>query len=353
MEKILDSIYFNPKNTASFGGYRRLFIKAKEKSPIIKIEDIKKYLRKQDCYTLYKPKRHKFLRNKTIAYGVDNIWQSDISDMQKYAEYNDGFRYILFIIDVYSRYLFMEPLKTKKSENVADALYKVMIENNRFPGIISTDSGKEYLGKSFQEMLKNFNIDFFTHHSVHKASIAERSQRTIKEKMFRYFSKFNTYRYIDVLKNFEIGYNNAYHRGIKSIPSESVKNKKIIEINLKAKKKARYKKDTPVRISRVAHFTRKGFSQGWSDEIFIIDKVLENKGDLPMYILKDIQNEIIKGGFYEEELQEVSFDNKKQYIIEKIIGEKRVGRNLLYLVKWKGWPEKYSSYINSKSIKMI
>ena len=116
----LEKLYFNPKEPSSFGGVQRL-----SKASGVKSGDVKKWLARQVVYTLHKPVRYHFQRRKTIAYGINELWQSDLLDMQKLARYNKGYRYILTIIDVMSRYLRAFPIKDKKAGTVVAVFRKV------------------------------------------------------------------------------------------------------------------------------------------------------------------------------------------------------------------------------------
>ncbi|GFV85124.1 uncharacterized transposon-derived protein F54H12.3 [Trichonephila clavipes] len=112
MEKLnrLIKLYFNPKEPSSFGGMKRL-----SKASGVHLNDVQKWLSQQDVYTLHKPVRYKFQRRKTIAYGINELWQRDLLDMQKLYRYNKGYRYMLTIIDVMSRFLRAFPIKDKKA----------------------------------------------------------------------------------------------------------------------------------------------------------------------------------------------------------------------------------------------
>ncbi|GFX44079.1 uncharacterized transposon-derived protein F54H12.3 [Trichonephila clavipes] len=107
----LKKLYYNPKEPASFGGVKRL-----SDASGLKKTRVRKFLSGEDPYTLHFPVRYKFQRRKTIAYGVNELWQSDLVDLQKISRFNRGYRYLLTIIDVMSRYLraFFFRSKTKK-----------------------------------------------------------------------------------------------------------------------------------------------------------------------------------------------------------------------------------------------
>ena len=118
-------------------------------------------------------------------------------------------KYILFVIDVYTRYLWTLPLKEKKAESIAQALENLFSDTGRVPGYIVTDAGGEFRGGAEQKLLKEFNIGYFNLYSKNKAVIVERVQRTIKECMHRFFTRHNTYKCVDVLQDLTTSYNNC------------------------------------------------------------------------------------------------------------------------------------------------
>ncbi|GFW43860.1 uncharacterized transposon-derived protein F54H12.3 [Trichonephila clavipes] len=106
----IKKLYLNPKELSSFGGVKRL-----SKASGVHLNDVQKWLSQQDVYTLHKPVHYKFQRRKTITYGINELWHSDLIDMQKLSRYNKAYRYILTIIDVMSRYLRAFLIKDKKA----------------------------------------------------------------------------------------------------------------------------------------------------------------------------------------------------------------------------------------------
>ncbi len=114
MEKILNQTYRKPELPASFGGINALQRVLKGR---VKGKDIKKWLQSKDSYTLHKPVRHKFPRNRVIVGGIDEQFQADLADMQSLAKFNDNYEYLLTYIDILSKYAWAIPLKDKKIYN--------------------------------------------------------------------------------------------------------------------------------------------------------------------------------------------------------------------------------------------
>ena len=322
---------------------------------------IKDALASLDAYTKHKPVRRKFTRNKTITGGIDQQWQLDLMDMQALASHNDGFRYVLTVIDVFSRYAWAVPTKTKGGVAVTEAFKTLTTE--RRPRAVQTDKGKEFLNKTFQDNLKNENIEFFTTENDDiKASLVERLNRTLKEKLWRYFTHKRTYRYLDVLNDVVSSYNHTFHQTLKMAPanvdstnSETVfyrqdfpTEKQIKEVWKKDKKNSQ-RSDSEViapgdrvRMLRTKRPFDKGYEGHWREEIVNITKKLGDRG----FELQDDTGEEIKGLFYPEEIQKVSKSQYgNTYLIDKVLRYKTVKGKRLAFVRWLGYGDKFNEWI--------
>ena len=211
----LEKLYYDIKHPASYGGVAKL-AKASNLSPTI----VRKWLMTQDAYTLHKPVRFKFRRRKVIAYGIGELMQCDLIDVSKLSKYNDGNKYILTAIDVFSKYAFAIPLRSKNAEAVVDG-FKKLFEEIKFNVVnLQTDEGKEFYNKKVQAYFKRLKIHHYSSYSEHKASVVERFNRTLKTKLYRIFTHTNSYRYVDVLKSVLKSYNTSVHRTTGYAPAD-------------------------------------------------------------------------------------------------------------------------------------
>ena len=145
---------------------------------------------KQDTYTLHKPaRRHR--RNRVIVGEIDELWQMDLADMQAIAAENDGYRYLLVCIDVFSKFVWVIPLKTKTGPALVTA-FKKILESGRKPQKIQTDQGTEFFNKHFKDLMKEEEIQLYNTYNETKASVVERVIRTLKTRMWRYFTAKKT-----------------------------------------------------------------------------------------------------------------------------------------------------------------
>jgi transposase InsO family protein len=149
---------------------------------------------------------------------INDVWESELIDVQGLAKQNDGVKYLLTVIDVFLKFLRIVPLKSKTGKDVTLAFQSILRDPRylkplrRRPLLLRTDKGKEFLNKSFQDMLKREEIEFqICRKADIKCSVVERTHRTIRDKLYRYFTYKNTYRFIDVLQKFVRGYNASVH----------------------------------------------------------------------------------------------------------------------------------------------
>lgn len=293
-------IYYNPKEWASFGGVKRL-----AKSSKVKQSVARNWLSQQDAYTLHFPVRYKFSRRQTIAYGVNELWQADLVDMQKHARYNKGFRYILTVIDVMSRFLRAIPVKNKKASTIADAFKNIFKQVK--PLNLQTDDGTEFFNATIQRLMKKHNIHHYSTKSGHKCAILERSHRSLRNRMYRIFTYRNNYTYIDVLQDLVNSYNNTVHssHGYKPANVTTADEAEIYKRLYSYSKidKFRFEVGDLVRISKANRVFRKGYLPGWTEEVF---KILKRYPTTPhTYVLCDLNGKEIDGRFYNEELQKI------------------------------------------------
>ena len=108
-----------------------------------------------------------------------DVWECDILDMQSLAKYNDTYRYILSVIDVFSKYLHLVTIKTKSGPAVTSAFHSLLHDDSSRPLWVRTDKGKEFLNKHFEDMLRDEGIQFqVCRYPDVKCAVVERVHRT-------------------------------------------------------------------------------------------------------------------------------------------------------------------------------
>ena len=289
---------------------------------------------------LHKPIRRKFKRCRVLVNGIDKIWAADLADMQAFYKFNRGIKYLLAVIDVFSKYGWLIPLKDKTGKSVTSALKTIFKE--RKPEKMWVDKGKEFYNKDVKEL-----IELYSTENEETSSVVERWIRTMKEKMWKYFTDNNTNVYIDILPDLVKDYNNTRHSSIKMTQVEASEKKNeltvwrnlypnrldILDINPK------FSIGDKVRISKKKELFEKGYTTRWTEEIFTITKI---KRTSPItYKIADLNGEEIDGTFYEPELQKTS---QQLFRIEKVIGKNKS------LIKWKGYSNDFNSWVDNKDI---
>ena len=236
-----------------------------------------------------------------ITTGIDKIWCSDLVEMQQF-KWNKGCRYLLMVLDLFSKYGWIVPLKDKKGETVAES-FKTIFKEDRKPQYLWTDKGKEYYNKNMRELLEKNSITLYSTENEEKSSVYERWNRTIKTKMWKQFTVQGNTIYLDILPKILSQYNNSKHSSIKMTPIEASKkkNESAVYFNLygdmkQSSPKPRFKIGDKVRISKYKRKVfDKGYTPNWTEEIFLVDKIQSTN---PItYRLKDLNNEKYKAAF--------------------------------------------------------
>jgi hypothetical protein len=311
------------------------------------------FLNTIDTYTLHKPIRKIFKTRRVYVKGIDNQWQADLVEMREYSNENNNYNYLLTVIDCFSKYAWAKPIKKKNSEEIVKSFELIFRE--RKPSKLQTDKGKEFINKTFQNYLKQNNIIWFSTDSEFKASIVERFNRTLKTKMWKFFTQVGNRKWIDIVDDLVYNYNNSFHNSIKMTPKEgSIRsNEKIVYHNLYpskifVNKLSKFKIGDTVRISKHKSTFDKGYLPNWTTEIFTVSKVLNTN---PIsYKIKDYNNEEVTGIFYEQELVKINKQDQ-DYEVEKIIKTRTKNKKKEYFVKWKGYPISMNSWITAETLK--
>uniref|UniRef100_A0A0V0GC20 Putative polinton-1 pi n=1 Tax=Triatoma dimidiata TaxID=72491 RepID=A0A0V0GC20_TRIDM len=295
---------------------------------------------------IHRPTRVHYPRRRTLLKGIDDLWQADLIEMIPYARQNSGYKYILAVIDCFSKYAWVEPVKSKGGQDVTQAMKTILNLSGRVPNNIQTDNGKEFYNISFKKLMEKYNINHYSTFSQIKSSIVERFNRTFKSMMYRLFSLKGSYNYTKHLPGLINTYNNKIHKTINMKPSEVNANNatsllnKVYSFKSKRKDKQRFQQGDYVRISKRRAVFTKSYTPNWSAEIF---KVKSVRHTIPYtYLLEDLSGQPIQGAFYTQELQKTKY--KDVYLIEKILKRK----NNMFYVKWLSF--KKPSWINVKDL---
>ena len=316
MVKEIDNIPFKEKPWGTFAIKQIINNKQRFGLGIFNMEDLSEELNK--------PVINKFERKKIIVNYIDEIHSCDLVDMVKYSRMNKGYKYIFTNIDIFSKYAWSFPIKSKKIQDIKPCFEKIF--KQRKSKYIWSDQESSFFSKKMLKFFEDNNVKIYHSYSNLKAVVIERFNRSLRELMMKEFVKNNNTVWYNILPELIKKYNNRYHHTIKMKPiNVNKKNEKHIKNTVYnydiTNKKPKFEINDIVRISlkRRELFDKPSANIKWSEELFKIFKI--NKSNVITYQLKDMNDEIIKGIFYEKELQ-LTKNTTEEYIIEKILKTK-------------------------------
>lgn len=306
---------------------------------------------KQLARELLKPKRKHFVRRRVYSPAVDDTWTADLADLQKYARQNKGYRYILVVLDVFSRYAWARPLKHKTGIQVANAFDDILGE--RTCKKLWCDRGTEFYNRYLDRVLKANNIQLYSTHNEGKAVIVERFIRTLRRKIESNYILTQQTVWYDILPQLIQEYNTTRHHTIKMTPEEASKPENFHQVYHTLFKtdeqiKPMFNVGDNVRISVHKGRFEKGANANWSEEIFKVIEIITYTRPIT-YRLEDLTGEDVEGAFYNEQLQKT---DQSIYRIDKVLRKRRKadGTQEIY-VRWSGWPDKFNQWISADVIR--
>ena len=221
VDKVLRDKAFKIANDQKYDGYQRrlasmvykFFDKKSEGSGIA---NNKENIQLDD--ELHKPIIRKFKKRKLYSSFRDNIWGADLADMQLLSKFNKRFRFLLCVIDIFSKCAWVIPLKDEKGVSIVNAFQKILKKSNRKPNKILVDKGSKFYNNSFKKWIKDNDVVMYSINNEGKSVITERFIRTLKNEIYKYITSISKKVYIDKLDDIVKEYNNKYQTSIKMKP---------------------------------------------------------------------------------------------------------------------------------------
>ncbi|KAL3084237.1 hypothetical protein niasHS_009725 [Heterodera schachtii] len=331
-EQLLDQLYKDVNSSVSFTSVESLLRDAKKVNNQMRRKDVVDYLATQRTYTIHRQANRRYKQLPTLASGLHTEWQADLSVFDKFSRENHGYKYLLVCIDTLSRQLFVEPVKSKKSADMIAAFERLFKGSKYIPWTLLTDQGLEFKAKEVQEYFKR---------------MAERANRTIKERLYRYFTERGTQKWVDVIQQIVHGINHSYNSSIKMRPVDvNFENTEKLRKKLKqnaiggtaeAAAAAEKRKQPPprfqvgdrVRIEKYKHVFQKGYTGRFTNEVFTVAEVHTDRLPVTYRIRDDDDDSLIKGRFYANDLCRVleskndDADDDALYDIEKVVRKRK------------------------------
>ena len=311
-----------------------------------------------------------------VVSGVNRQWGVDLANVESLEKSNDGIKYWLVVIDIFSKYLFVETLQDKKATTVLKAFKKILENGERRPEVIYTDKGGEFNNTLLKRELKKYNIKYFTTQNEDiKNSVAERVIRTLRNKLYRLFQRQRSYKYVEVLPDIVASYNKTKHRSLHNMTPIEVNedNEAIVwdkmynderqtsqsSRTMKSGKSKRFRKkrvfkfkiDDYVRLAYTRYAFQRDYQQKWTTELFKISE-RNLKENQPIYTVVDMLNDPVIGTWYEWELLKADKD-QEFWRVESILKTRTRKGKKEYLIKWEGYGDKFSSWVLASDVKDV
>ena len=340
----------------SFGSKKRVLENLKSSK-----EEITSNLKKNDIYTRYKQYKKPRKYSPIYVYKRRELFQADLIAFTnpEYIKANDGYKYLFTTIDVFTKYAWVYPLKSKDCETTKKCFEDILSKCGDPPEKLQTDRGSEFVCAKFKNFLKSKNIHHYLSYSDRKCPVVERFNLTIQQILYKILDRNESFRWIDYIDQAMKIYNNRKHTTIKLSPTDAEKRENettvrkvfIKRYNKVGSKppKPKYKVGDTVRIWKFKRVFDRGYQENFTTQYFKIRKILTN---LPVvrYELEDILGEKIIGSFFENEL--VPFEGM-EFHRTQVLDSKGRGKNKKYLVHYIGWPNKFNEWVSEDNLKDI
>ena len=358
-EQLLNETYYNVNHPAGFSNVSRLYRTLKGKG--IRLKEVREFLSRQRSHQLTRPNRYNYARRRTVILGLDHFWQADLVELahDTYSRrINKGVNYLLTVIDVLSKHAWVIPLKTKSAHSISRALDTIFVTSGRWPNYLTTDEGKEFYNSLVKRLLTKYKVHHFSAYSRMKASVVERFNRSLKEKLYRYMIANRTRKFIDVVPSLVSGYNSTVHSVTNMRPAEvTMRNApafgqgNVSSPSILKKREFKFKVGDFVRLSKTPRPFRKSYKGNYTEEIFIISSRHRTAREgINVYKVRDFNDETIRGSFYEVELQ--LYHKPTKWTVEKKLkykGSKTKGNQQVY-VKFQDFPDQFNKWITRKQL---
>ncbi|KAG5666249.1 hypothetical protein PVAND_017630 [Polypedilum vanderplanki] len=271
---------------------------------------------------LYKESRINYPRRRVEIKGLNDLLSVDLGDLSRLKKYNNGYAYFLLAVNAFSKKIWTVPLKTKTGKEVAKAMVEILSKCGHKFKNYWTDLGSEFFNQEVQKkVVKAFNLNHYTTHSIKKSVFSERYIKTVKVNLFRSMDLRGTNKWVDKLSEITQKINLTPHSRYGFIPEyvtekDEAKIKKIYETKRALAKKIKFKIGDVVRISDIPKiFARRAWKTRWSASLYTIFSV--NKKFPPVYKIKDWKGRILKKSFYESELMKTKYPDV--WLVDKVL----------------------------------
>ena len=361
IDKYLRTIYYDTNSPASLYGQTKLwdFVRNRPDKPTdLTFSKLKRWLLIQQVHYMHSQVPKHFPTEHLIFDYINQEWSLDLVYIG-YRNENAGNQYILMVMDSFSRFLMTKNLKNKSCQSVTKA-FKEILDKGRHPEVIVSDAGGEFKGQAFQDLLKEYSIIHQIAYGATKASLIERCNRTLENRLYKYFYEKQTHNFVTVIDSLVRSYNETTHSFLKMPPADVTESnafdlycKVYMPIVVKRGKHPvipAFKKNDLVRLSRAVNPFSRGYGLKYSEEIFKIASVIRSHP--PRYRVTDLNKQLILGSYYEPELRKIPNQDIDQisFKIDKILRKKKIGKKNYSYISWLGYGPSFRTWIPSSQV---
>ena len=274
---------------------------------------IEVFLRNNDVHSKHRRiVKKNFPRRKVISRFPFDLFMADLIEYPQLRYQNSNYRFILIVIDCFTRKVWAVPMKKKSAQWTADAFESIFKTFDKLPVHMVTDRGLEFYNSQVHKVFLNYGINHYSikTKSKWKASMVERVIRTLKTRLQRYFTKNKTKKWIDVIDQFVSNYNATPHSA-HGLPPQDVTHEnqenvyKRLYPDQSLKTDCRLKIGDKVRKIIDKSLFEKGYTTNWSEEIYKIKEIRQSHG-VCWYYLVSLDNKPVDGIWYYYQLNLVS-----------------------------------------------
>ena len=267
----LNKLFYDLKEPSSFSSSLPLRYASR-----LSDRKVDEFLRSEDTWTRHKAIRHRFPRRRTTGVAVFSHVQCDLVQMENPSA-NGNRKMCLTMIDCYSRYAFAIPIRNKSAHEVSQCLQECFDSQHMWPIVFITDAGKEFVNSEVRELLKTHHVTHVVTNSLLKATMVERFNRTLQNRLYKCMYQEKTKRWIDSLPAITDAINKSYHRGIKTTPHKAfhgISQPLLHNYNqFNRTKVAKYEIGDKIRLSLARSTFQRGYKSGWTDQVFAVTEV--------------------------------------------------------------------------------
>ena len=281
---------------------------------------LEKQQQQQLAKEVFSPQITKFKRQRLIPLYKDETWSADLIDKSSLSKYNNNYKFILTVIDIFTKYAWAIPLKNKSGLSITNGFKIILSESPqggsepRKPEKLWVDRSSEFYNKTFKSLLKEYGtgkavsgIELYSTYSELKAVFIERFNRTLLHIINKPMFINGDGNWVYILNDAVVTYNNNIHSTINMIPVNASNNPdKVKYYVISTKATTKFKVGDYVRNADKRNIFSKGYTSNWNRELFKVNEVL--KTHPPTYKIDDINGEIIEGKYYQQELLKSEFD---------------------------------------------